>query len=276
MKPTLIFLVFAVCLYSCASPDKKGAPGGDSTVAQKVDTPATAAVADDSAIARRVYPSSNPKFFLEGEDLTVPSAGLEKIKSLRTKFVYIEDGESGTDSLDAKVYDSLTLREKFTYNVIHPESWAQNCDILPFQKEKASRIFGTLPNIYNEYDWSDHQMAFFKDNRDSVQAWMREQIEKDGRVGENFRELIVATNATGMIPVLAEAARKETNDHYSLTALILLMEKNQYGEYVNSSSYKKLADHSSYEHPPYLVYNKANEDLIIQRATNFYNGLAAK
>jgi hypothetical protein len=54
------------------------------------------------------------------------------------------------------------------------------------------------------------------------------------------------------------------------------MEKNHYPEYLNSSSYKKLSVSTTYEHPPYLVYSKANEDLIIQRATNFYNGLSAK
>jgi len=290
MKPTLICLVLAVCIYSCASPDKKAAPAGDSTtatgdnpVSQKTDSAATAgSTSSDSSGEPRLQArvvQDTLKLFLEGEDLSIPPYGLEKIKALAKKGVRIDDpygGDQSTDSLDAKVYDALTLREKFTYNVIHPESWAQNCNILPMQTDKAARIYGTLPEIYNEYDWSDHQMAFFRDNRDSVQAWIKEIIQRDGHIGENLRELIVETNATGLIPALAETAKKETKDHYDLTTLLLLMEKNKYPEYVNSSSCKKLADHSSYEHPPYLVYNKANEDLIVQRATNFYNGLAAK
>jgi len=284
MKSTLICLVLAVCLYSCASPDKKMTPKGDGPFARK-DTPSSAGKgttpgdSTDAAPPQARLVQDTLKLFLEGEDLSIPPYGLEKIKELAKKGVRIDDpygGDQSTDSLEEKVYDALTLREKFTYNIIHPESWAQNCDILPMQTDKAARIYGTLPDVYNEYDWSDHQMAFFRDNRDSVQAWIKEIAQRDGRVGENFRELIVATNTTGLIPVLAEMAKKETKDHYDLTTLLLLMEKNKYPEYLNSSSCKKLADHSSYEHPPYLVYNKANEDLIIQRATNFYNGLAAK
>lgn len=286
MKPTLICLVLAVCIFSCASPDTKTAPTGDGTAAtamadslaaHQADTP-VAAASDTAGTASRITYATGPTFFLKGDDLTIPPYGLEKIKRLATKILQVDDGESGTDSLDIKIYDSLTLREKFTYNVIHPESWSQNCDGLPFQENQAFRIYGTLPDLYGQFEWSDHQMAFFKDNRDSVQAWMKELVIKSGCIGENFREIIETINATGMIPLLAEMARKETQAHYSLTTLLVLMEKNQYSEYLNSSSYKKLSDHSysSYQHPPYLVYNKANEDLIIQRATNFYNGLAAK
>jgi hypothetical protein len=281
MKPLAITFVLAACLYSCASPDKKTISTGDSTT-QKTDTGASStskSVSADSADQPRhnVAKLVNSKFYLKGEDMMVPPYGLEKIKVMTANVLRLEEPDGGdeyTDSLDKKVFDSLTLREKFTYNMIHPEFWAQNCDILPFHKEKSTRIFGTLPEIYGEMMWSDTQTKFFKDHRDSIQVWMKEQIEKEGRIGENFREAIVEMNATGMIPVLVEIARKETKDHYTLTTLLLLMEKNNYSEYMSSSSYKKLADHSSYENPPYLVYNKANEDLIIQRATNFYNGLA--
>lgn len=270
MKPTPLLLALFVCFFACKSPDKKSA----GAAAQK---PVNSAGAADTLGGRSK--SSDVTFFTQGEDLVIPPYGLEKIQSMRMKVMHVPDtngGDTFADSLDKMAYDSLTLREKFTYNVIHPESWSQNCNILPIQTDQATRIYGALPDVYGEMNWSDRQLAFFKDNRDSVHAWIKELTEKNGRVGANFRAVIVETNATEMIPFLAEAARKETNHHCNLTTLILLMEKNKYPEYMNSSSYKKLAENTSYDHPPFLVYNKANEDLIIQRATNFYNGLAAK
>ena len=104
---------------------------------------------------------------------------------------------------------------------------------------------------------------------------MKEIVTKQGHIGANFRRVIVDLNATEMIPTLADVAITETKDHYTLTVLMLLMNKNSYPEFMNSSSNKKLYREDE-ERSDYLDYNKANEDLIIKRATNFYNGLAAK
>jgi hypothetical protein len=55
-----------------------------------------------------------------------------------------------------------------------------------------------------------------------------------------------------------------------LTVLMNLMKDNEYEPFLLSGSYKKLyAEETSYQ--SYLTDSKANEDLIIKRATDFYN-----
>src|SRR6185437_3955417 len=80
---------------------------------------------------------------------TTPPYGVEKVKHLiKAKTINTEnpDGDdTGMDSLPEKLYRSLSLREKFTYNMIYGESYFQSCDMdLPvFDEEK--KIFGNLP-----------------------------------------------------------------------------------------------------------------------------------
>jgi hypothetical protein len=232
----------------------------------------------DSIVATVDSTSSIPKFydpvlFIDKDEVTVPPYGLDKVKALVKKIPYVEDpegGETSTEVLDAKVYASLSFPEQFTYHMVHPETYSQNCDILPMQENKSQRIFGHLPDIFGEYDWSDRQLDFFKNNRDTVVQLMIPLIEKNNRIGNNFKEAIVEMNTIELVPYLIELYNKEKKDHYILTLLMLLMKNNQYPEFMNSTSYKKLYAQEEGEYAAYLVYNKANEDLIIQRATNFY------
>jgi len=166
---------------------------------------------------------------------------------------------------------------KFTYHMIHPESYSQNCDGMPERPFPESRIYGQLPNVFNEFEWSDRQLKFFKDQRDSVEQLMKTLIEKNDKVGENFMQAIDEMNAKELIPSIIDCYKKQQNkDHYILTLLLLLMKKNEYPEFLNSSSYKKLYTLNENSYTAYLVYNQANEDLIIKRALNFYNSLSVK
>lgn len=227
--------------------------------------------------------SSIPKFYdpvlFVDKDETVPPYGLDKVKALVKKIPYVDDPESGetsTEVLDPKLYASLSLPEQFTYHMVHPETYSQNCDGLPAHSDKANRIYGHLTDIFGEYEWSERQLNFFKNNRDTVERLMKPLIEKSNCIGYNLKEAIVEMNATDLIPYLIDFYNKEKKDHYVLTMLMLLMKNNQYPQFMNSTSYKKLYAVEEGEYAAYLVYNKANEDLIIQRATNFYNGLQAK
>jgi hypothetical protein len=214
----------------------------------------------------------------DGGDQTVPPYGLKKVTALIKKIrsVDSENGDDYSEVLDEKLYASLSLPEKFTYHMIHPESYSQNCDILPLQENEDQRIFGHLGNIFGEHYWSERQLNFLKTNRDTVMQLMKPLIEKNKSVGDNFKEAIVDMNATELIPCLIDCYKAEKKDHYILTLLMLLMNNNKYPEFMGSSSYKKLYGQEEGQYAAYLVYNKANEDLIIQRATNFYNGLQAK
>lgn len=199
-----------------------------------------------------------------------PPYGLNKIKSL---IKGLKPDEEDNTKLPAKVYQLLSFREKFTYHMIHPESFSQICDAFPPIQDEHKKIFGRLPDYYDEEEWSDRQKTFFKTNRDSVMKLMKECISKNNRIGVNFKEAIVEINGTEMIPFLIATYNKAVKkDHDILTILLLLMENNKYPPFMASISHKKLYSDST-DWQTFLVYNKANEDLIFERATGFYNGL---
>jgi len=215
--------------------------------------------------------------FIDERIITVPPYGLDRVKALIAKM----ESESTNKfilatQLDAKVYDSLSFNEKFTYHMIHPESYSQNCSILPTRIDEANRIYGQLPHVFGEFSWSARQYDFFKDNRDSVQQLIKSVIEKTSRVGENFKKAIVLMNSKALIPFLIEVYNKEKKDHNILTVLMLLMKENNYPEFMRSTIYLPLYDVKTGRYNAWLTYNRTNEALIIQQATNFYNELQAK
>ena len=208
---------------------------------------------------------------------TNPPYGLEKVQQLiKDKTIRREDpdADAGTDSLPEKLYRSLSFREKFTYNMIYGESYAQTCDIDEAVVDEEKKIFGNLHSLFSEEAWGDRQDAFFKDNKDSVIALMTESIGRVNRVGLNYKHAIVDINATSMIPLLIDMYNLQKKDHDILTVLLLLMKNNKYPPFMGSISYEKLYAGKDTYYDRSLVFNSANEALIIQRATDFYNGLS--
>ena len=59
-----------------------------------------------------------------------PPYGLAKIKRLLINMEVKEDEESmgGTEKIPTKIYCNLSLREKFTYHMLHGETFSQICD----------------------------------------------------------------------------------------------------------------------------------------------------
>jgi len=180
--------------------------------------------------------------------------------------------DASTTALSDSAYNALPLDEQFTYNMIHAEDYSQMCDGLPVHDDEAGRIYGLTTDFFGEYSWSQRQIDFFKDNRDSVHLLMKRVIDQQGSVGMNFLYIIAKYNAVDLIPSLIDVYRKDNSNHYILTVLMLLMKANNYSDFVQSTSYKKLySSDDSHNYTAFLTYNKANEDLIIRRATNFYN-----
>ena len=179
------------------------------------------------------------------------------------------DNSDETIALADSVYDALTLDEKFTYTMIHAENFSQNCDPIPERVHEDKRIYGEMPNYFTEYQWSERQLDFLKTNRDSVMQLLRAVFLEQRKVGMNSLDAIVEMNARQMIPWLIDFYRSDNSNHYILTALMMLMEKNKYPEFMGSISYNKLYGNLGDNYSAYLVYSKGNEDLIIQRATNF-------
>lgn len=201
---------------------------------------------------------------------TTPPYGLAKVQALIGKIRY--DGENDLKALGAKTYNSLSLREKFTYTMIHGESYSQNCDAMPPIQEEQKKIFAYIPDMFGEYAWSERQIKFLKNNRDSVRALIKESVIRSKRLGVNYKHAIVEMNAKEMIPFLVETYNTTKQDRDILTLLMQLMKDNEYEPFLKSASYRKLYGEDA-DYLSYLDYNTANEQLIIKRATDFYNGI---
>ena len=202
---------------------------------------------------------------------STPPYGLSKVKKLisQIKDKETDDGDYEV-ALDNKTFKSLSLREKFTYTMIHAESYSQVCDAYPPLQEEQTKIFGFLPDIMDEQNWSERQVKFLMDNRDSVMALIKESSTRSKRMGVNYKRAIAEINGVEMIPFLAKFYNERKKDGDVLTLLMMLMKENKYEPFLSSTTYKKLYG-DDYNFTAFVVYNKANEELIIKRATEFYN-----
>ncbi|WP_182954879.1 hypothetical protein [Pedobacter gandavensis] len=203
---------------------------------------------------------------------TTPPYGLVKVKAMIAGIK-----ATGGDSdiyfrvLSPKNYQSLSLPEKFTYHMIHPEVSSQNCDVPTPILEENLKIFGTLPDTFDEANWSERQLNFLISNRDSVLALISESVNRSKKVGLNYKTAIEHINGWEIIPLLIKTYKIDHKDHDILTVLIQLMKKNDYQPFMTSASYVKLYGNNS-TYTSFINHNQANEDLIISRAEAFYNG----
>ncbi len=189
---------------------------------------------------------------------TVPPYGLAKVKGLVAK---ITSGEDEQLSLNSKTYLALPLREKFTYTMIHAEAYSQNCDVMPPIQEEQLKIFGHLPDAFDEYSWSDRQTDFLTANRDSVLALIKASVTRSKRIGVNYKAAILAVNGKELIPFLVSTYRLDNKDHDILTLLMLLMEKNSYKPFMDSASYTKLyGPESNYRGIPSVQQSQRRAD----------------
>ena len=140
-----------------------------------------------------------------------------------------EDEESmgGTEKIPAKIYGNLSLREKFTYHMLHGETFSQICDAYPPEQDENKKIYGYLPDILREKNWSESQIKFLKDNRDSVIVWLKDCISRNNRAGVNFKRAILELDAVEMIPFLIKTYNVKKKDGDILTVFMLFMKKDR-------------------------------------------------
>lgn len=202
--------------------------------------------------------------------MSEPQYGKLKILGLLKK---VTPDEEDNEKLKQSDYLALTPRERFTYHMMHGESYSQNCDAMPPIQDEHKKIFGRLPEMFGEYSWAERQIQFLQSNKDSVVQWIKGCVAKEKRLGLNLKHAIVAINAREMIPFLISTYKTDKKDHDILTVLMLLMKNNEYKEFMASTSNKKLYGDEINSYDAYLNFNIPNEELIIKRATDFYNGL---
>lgn len=203
--------------------------------------------------------------------VSTPPYGARKVASL-LKSLSVDENE--IEQLKQSDYLALTLREKFTYHMMHGESFSQICDLPDPIQDEHKKIFGRLPDSFFEHNWSERQQQFIRTHKDSVIVWIKECVAREKRLGLNLKHAIVVSNAREMIPFLVTTYNVNKKDHDILTVLMLLMLNNEYKEFMTSLSYKKLYADSINSYDAFLNFNVQNEELIIKRATDFYNGLS--
>ena len=202
--------------------------------------------------------------------ISYPPYGLKKINRL------ISERRKGKPDefppaivLNQRTYHSLSFREKFTYNMINFESYSQNCSLNFPPFDEGKKIFAYLPRSFDEFSWSDRQLKFFKDNRDSVIALMGESISREKSVGINYKNVIVDLDAVSLMPLLIRTYDLDRRDHDILTVLSLLMQQSNYKPFVSSDVCKELnAGQESYL-KRCVEFKPANAEQILRLAAQF-------
>lgn len=202
---------------------------------------------------------------------TIPPYGLEKVKKMINTIVNqsFDYSDVGIAALKPEQYKSLSLREKFTYVMINPEMYSQNCAVFIPLPDEEYKIFAHLMSWVDESMWSDRQLDFLRENRDSVMALIKESTLRSKKMGVNYKDAIIQMNAWEMIPFIISYYESNPRDKDALTVLLLLMKKGEYIEFLKSSSFKKLYG-TDYNYENWINYNSANEKLIFERAMGYY------
>ncbi|RYG68546.1 hypothetical protein EON80_11440 [bacterium] len=198
---------------------------------------------------------------------TEPSFGLAKVKAI---IKAIKPKEQGDGELNATTdWAKMSTAEKFTYCMLHGEVSTQVCDVPPWVVGEENKIFGSLSASFSEQSWSDRQRAFLKAERREVVRLMRSTMSRSRRVGVNLKEAIAQLGLYELIPDLATAYRRDRKDHDILTVMLILMKDGKDIPFSKTITYRKLygpdADFTSY-----IVSNRANQDLVLQRAKAYY------
>lgn len=206
-------------------------------------------------------------YALARRQTSYPPYGLAKVRGL---IKASKEDEEMNRRLSDTVYQRLSFNEKFTYNAIHGEDFSQNCEIFSPEKDEEKKIFAYPPGPFDyEQAWSKRQQDFFAQNRPKVISLLRTSMKQTSFVGANYKQIMIDLDAWEMIPDIIAQYKRKRNDHDLLSVMNLFMKKGLYPPFLESSTYKKLySDESLYT--AFLVANKANQDLIMQRATAYY------
>ncbi|MBZ4188846.1 hypothetical protein [Niabella beijingensis] len=202
-------------------------------------------------------------------ELSEPSYGLSKIKGLITREQQKQAPSFGNRPLPSGVYDSLSLPEKFTYAMIYPETYLQNCSAYPGQLFKNGKLFGRLSAGFNENTMSSRQRAFLRENRELVMKLIRQHVDESHIMGLNYKEAIVEIKGWEMIPYLIGYYNKDKNDRDLLTTLMSLMKSGAYDAFVNTTYYDQLYGKNS-RYLSAIDYTDSIGQFLLKTAAAYY------
>ena len=174
---------------------------------------------------------------------TQPTYSLKKVKALiaKIKFKENKEGEGGLESLDPKVFKSLSNQAMFTYCMLHGEVSSQNCDGMPAVLNEEKKLFAFPPGPFGEEaDWSDNQRAFLHAHRSTVLGFLRQTMGQKKRAGNNLKKAIIELDAVELIPDMASLYKQSHKDHDLLSVMSVLMKNRKFRRYTTSDVYRKL------------------------------------
>ncbi len=205
---------------------------------------------------------------------STPSYGLSKIKAL----IDLEQRKTGRpfaqSPLSMGAFGSLSLQEKFTYAMIHPERYAQNCSLIPRRLFEPDKVFSNLITTFYEYSLSDRQVRFLKDNRDSVMTWVIRSVDESKKMGVNYKNAITIIDGWEMIPFMIRYY-KTANDMDILTTLVLLMKQGSFDDFLHTTYYEQLYGKSS-NYQSAIHYSPAAEQFLLKTAMDYYKKRSTK
>lgn len=267
-----VYFLFIILALSCQSKVKEATASGGTK--DSLGIKAKENVDDEGYTIDEEYYKVDPAdsaYHAFRIEIATPPYGLGKIEELIKKIEFVtDDNYEEIAAMNDSAYTPLTFREKFTYHMIHPESYSQICDYIPPPKKASEKVFAYLPELFSEYNWSERQRKFVKDNRDSVMFLIKESALRSKRIKLNYKQAIVEANATEMIPFLIEIYNTDSKDGDILTVLLRLMREGKYKPFVLSPLHKKLYNNEE-NFDSYIDLTDETRDLIIKWANDFYN-----
>jgi hypothetical protein len=200
--------------------------------------------------------------------MSTPTFELAKIKALLAKTE--TKGEFYfSRKLTAEEYMGLSLREKFTYNMINAESYSQSCSIVVPAPDEHKKIFAYTADPFGELYWSGRQYNFLRGNRDSVMALINISVKESKRMGANYKDAVIRVEGWEMIPFLTDLYNVDKKDHDLLTLMMLLMKMHKYEPFMRTALFNKVYV-ENHNRRSFIELNEENQNLIMEHAANFY------
>ncbi|WP_128331332.1 hypothetical protein [Apibacter sp. HY039] len=207
----------------------------------------------------------------------VPSYALSKVEKLISKLKQSseslnQDTKNDISKLSDKDFEKLSVKEKFTYTMLYPESVSKNNLNIPAISDEENKIFGYLPDFKSNKKWSDRQISFLTSNKKEVIALIKESCLKDKFIGLNYKKALVKVKAIEAIPFLIDFYKyKDSKDKDILTALSLIVKDGRYFHYIRANIYKDLYGNDDKPvEESYIDDTASNEEYILKTASNFY------
>ncbi|MCF3110225.1 hypothetical protein LL912_15685 [Niabella sp. CC-SYL272] len=203
---------------------------------------------------------------------TFPTEGLERVQAFIQQ--YRNSRTSGNKPVSQGAYDSLSLREKFTYAMIHPERYLQNCAMFIYFFQRG-KLFPRLSFGYNENTFSFRQIQFLKMNRDSVMTFLNEIIQQKKSWGINIKQAIIEINGWEFIPAMMTYYRQRPDDTDVLTTFMVLMVHDVFSSFVQSGYYRQLYGAPD-SYGVTIALDKTTETFILNTAMDYYKSRTEK